>query len=114
MAKRTSDEPKTEQSDAPKADRSETDIWRDSERAAQEAERNAESARVIANSLGSSLAKKLVEQHKGSAVELDGQLYTPKKRASREAKNEEGAKEAKAPVVPFQLVKYAPKYSVDI
>jgi hypothetical protein len=108
------DKSKKTKGDGAKSEKSKTDVWRDLERAAQIAEAAAAEARRCADQIGSDIARELIEQHKGAAVELDGQMYTPKKRASREVKDSEGKLTVKAPKLPYQLVRYAPKSSVEI
>ena len=112
MAKKIEDE--TKGTEKPKAEKSKTDVWRGLERDAQIAEAAAIEARRCADQIGSDIARELIESHKGAAVELDGQMYTPKKRASREVKGADGTVTTKAPKLPYQLVKYVPKSSVEI
>lgn len=108
MAKKTDDE-KTK-GDGAKAEKSKLDVWRKLERDAQIAEAAAAEARRCADQVGSDIARELIQVHKGAAVELDGQMYTPKKRATKTL-NDGTIKE---PKLPYQLVKYVPKSSVEI
>jgi hypothetical protein len=112
VAKKIEDE--TKGTEKPKAEKSKTDVWRGLERDAQIAEAAAIEARRCADRIGSDIARELIESHKGAAVDLDGQMYTPKKRAPREVKGEDGQVTVKPPVLPFQLVKYTPKTKVEI
>jgi hypothetical protein len=108
VAKKPEDENKG--ADKPKVEKSKTDVWRGLERDAQIAEAAATEARRCADQIGSDIAKELIESHKGNAIELDGQMYTPKARATRTLTD--GT--VKVPRLPFQLVRYAPKSTVEI
>lgn len=93
-----------------KADKSQTDQWREAERDAQAKERAAEAARDKANALASGLAKELIDNHGGASVELDGAKYSPKAGATR--KLNDGT--SKAPKFPFQLARTKDKGVVDV
>lgn len=93
-----------------KGEKSQTDQWRDAERAAWIAEANAESARSKANFLASDLAKELIDKHSGACVELDGHKFAPKAGATRVFKD--GT--SKAPRYPYQLVRTKDKGVVDV
>jgi hypothetical protein len=93
-----------------KGEKSQTDQWREAERAAQAAERTAESLREKANTLASGLAKELIDNHGGAMVELDGTKYAPKAGATRNLKD--GA--TKAPKFAYQLVRTKDKGTVEV
>ena len=69
MAKKSEDE-KTKGAEA-KTEKSKTDTWRDLERFAKDSEVVAADARRRADEIGSDIAKELIEQHKGAAIDLD-------------------------------------------
>jgi hypothetical protein len=93
-----------------KGEKSLTDRWREAERAAKQAEDDAEMARQKANDLGSELAQQLIEKHKGAMVELDGVKYAPKAGATRSMKD--GT--TKAPKWPYQLARTKDKGIVEV
>jgi hypothetical protein len=93
-----------------KGDKSQTDQWRDAERAAQAAERTAEALREKANTLASGLAKELIDNHGGAFVELDGVKYAPKAGAVRKLKDDT----TKAPRYAYQLVRTKDRGTVEV
>jgi hypothetical protein len=93
-----------------KGEKSQTDQWREAERAAISAEAIAEVARNKADLLASELSKELIEKHKSACVELDGVKYSPKAGATRTLKD--GT--TKAPKYPFQLVRTKDKGVVEV
>jgi hypothetical protein len=93
-----------------KGEKSQTDQWREAERAAQASERTAESLREKATTLASGLAKELIDNHGGAFVELDGVKYAPKAGAVR--KLADGT--TKAPRYPYQLVRTKDKGTVEV
>jgi hypothetical protein len=93
-----------------KGEKSQTDQWREAERAAQASERTAEAAREKANTLASGLAKELIDNHGGAFVELDGVKFAPKAGAVRNLKD--GT--SKAPKFAYQLVRTKDKGTVEV
>lgn len=100
-----------EKQDQPAKEKTDFDRWREAEREARAAEKLAQEKRELADSLGSIIAKKLIDDHKGATIDLDGESLTPKKSATRTSKKDGSVK---PPAYPYQLVSYKAKASADV
>lgn len=87
------------------------DRWRDAEREARAAEKISLEKRELADSLGSTIAKKLIDEYKSATIDFDGETLTPKKSATRTSKKDGTVF---PPAHPYQLVSYKAKTSADV
>lgn len=86
------------------------DQWRNAQRkaiASGEVHKNEERA---ANDLASQVAKKLIEEHGGAPIVLDGVTYQPKKSPIRK----DGDGNHKTPEFPYMLARKGDKAAVEV
>ena len=86
------------------------DQGRKAQRAAFAAREVYEAKARTANSRGSEVARKLIDEKGGAPIVLDGVAFQPKKGASR--KQADGS--VKAPEWPYQLVRKGHKEAVEV